>query len=120
MPRKMTRNEEETAAVLDRARNVPEGFTPVRFGPVLGKEGDEVQGVYKGPGKPIKGKSGKLIGTYMIETEDQGEVRILAAVQIEQFLTTVKKGQTVWIRRGPQVRGGKGKVTTFDFAIQRG
>jgi hypothetical protein len=118
----MARRKNEVEDTLARARQVaeaPDGFTPVRFGPVLGKEGDEVTGTYKGRGKAIKGKNGKPIGTYMIETEDQGEVRILAAVQIEQFLSTVKPGTEVWIRRGPQVKGGKGRVTTFDFAVRK-
>jgi hypothetical protein len=117
------RQHDDVAGVLDRAKQVgeaPQGFTPVRFGPVLGNEGDEITGIYKGPGKPIPGKKkGTKIGTYMLETGDGGEVRILAAVQIEQFLATVKPGQEVWIRRGPQVKGGKGRVTTYDFAIRK-
>jgi hypothetical protein len=119
MPRKIKASQDETAAVLAQARGVPQGFQPVRFGPVLGKEGDEVTGTYRGPGEPIKGKGKKKIATYLIEQADGATVRILAASQIEQFLATVKEGWGVWIRRGAQIKGGKGRVTQYEFAVRK-
>jgi hypothetical protein len=119
MAKRIRATDGETAAVLAQARGMPEGFQPVRFGPVLGKEGDEVTGTFQGPGEPIKGKGKKAIGTYLIETPDGATVRILATVQIEQFIATVKKGWGVWIRRGSQVKGGKGRVTQYEFAVRK-
>jgi hypothetical protein len=118
MPR---RNEgDEVRDVLDRAKSgPPKGYTSVSFGPALGNEGDVVEGIYLGPGKPWKGKKGKMIPTYMIKTEPGGDVRILGAVQIDQFMVTVKPGWGVWIRRGKQIKGGKGRVTLYDFAVRK-
>lgn len=108
---------EETAAMLEQAaKGPPEGMTERQYGPALSKLGDTVFGTYEGPGKPRKVRK-KMVETFLIKTPNRGVVELLASVQIAQFLETVHKGQTVWIQRGAQVPGGKGKVNQYRFAV---
>lgn len=107
------------AAVQAAQGEIPEGFKPVAFGAVLSKEGDIVCGEYQGAGKAvaIKGQKGKVT-TFKVDDVDRGEVQILASAQVEQFFAGVEVGQEVWIQRGPQVKGGKGRVNTYRFAVR--
>ncbi len=73
----------------------PEGFRPVAVGTIpLQKEGDTLQGKYKGKGKPQKVR-GKTVETYLVETPD-GVVTVLGSHQISTFLDAQKIGAEVW------------------------
>ena len=97
---------------------LPAGFKAVNVGFALAKDGDSITGVYRGPGakKPMKGNK-KPVQTYDVDT-DGGTVNVLGAAQIDQFFASVKKGQSVFIKRTGTVKGGKGRVNTYQFAVK--
>lgn len=107
------------AAVQAAQGEVPEGFRPVNQGPVLSHEGDIVCGEYLGKGEPVKLPKNKgKTETFKVVDVERGEVKILASAQIADFFAGVEEGMEVWIQRGPQVKGGKGRVNTYRFAVR--
>ena len=108
---------ESLTGVPYASESVPEGFTPVSFGAVLSKEGDSITGVYRGKG-PVKKVKNKEVSTYKVQRADGAMVEILASSQVADFFGGRKEGDAIWIKRGPQVKGGKGRVNTFEFAFR--
>lgn len=98
---------------------LPDGFVEVPTGMPLAQPGDKVVGKYIGPGKPQPMPRGKPAPTFQIETESGVVANVLGSAQIESFLATVKKGTTVYIERLGTVKGGKGRVNTYRFAIAK-
>ncbi len=96
--------------------DIPEGFTPRHYGPALSQVGDSIKGVYEGEGKRRKIGKGKPARMFKIRTAG-GVQEIVGAVQIVQFLEDVGEGKMVWIRLRGQVKGGKGRVNLYDFAV---
>lgn len=102
----------------ERFDGPPEGFKRRRYGPALSKEGDEITGKFVGEGVKRKIGRGKPARMFKIETDGGAVVEIVGSAQIAQFLDDCKKGQRVWIKRLSQVKGGKGRVNQYDFAVE--
>lgn len=111
---------EKMASMPDSAP--PVGFERRTFGIPLQREGDVLQGVYVGPGKPKvikKGKRQDKVPTFSVKRVEGGTVEVLATSQLAQFFETCKPGDEVWIRRGGTIKAGQfGRVTEYETAAK--
>lgn len=122
-PAPVTASATEVVATLVRAKDgPPAGFTPVSFGPALGKDGDMVCGKYLGRGEDRDVKRGRKtdkVSMYRIHDDERGQIEIMGGAQMDAFFATVKIGLKVWIRRDGQGKTSQGnKVNLYSFAIQ--
>ena len=113
----MAKNEmQSTVDALSTPAAVPTGFKEIVFKPALGEEGEMLIGTYQGPASDsiIKGKPVK---NFKVEVAD-GEIRLVrGTAQLIQFFETLHLGQSIWLMRGKQIRGGQGNVNTYRFGI---
>jgi hypothetical protein len=111
-------NADVTAEILSAAVDMPEGFTEVQFKNPLANEGDTVCGEYLDAFPKTVG--GKPINCYRVKANDSSIVVVFGAAQIDSFMQTCSPGDSVWIKRGKEIKAGKnGRVTEYRTAVKK-
>ena len=104
---------ELVAAAQAAQGEIPAGYKLVaRSGNPFKNPGDTVQGEFQGAGEGMK------IGKKTCRTWRVGPTLLLESAQLDRFFEEMEPGTDVFIRYDGQIKGGKGRVNTYTFAIK--